>query len=537
MRNVVLAVTAAFLFGMNAHAFTLSSTVEAITIPSVGGAFQTVNFENSYTNAIPVCTYELPSTAAPPAVVRIQSIGASSMQIRLQQPRSSATVTAGRVFCLVAETGATTFPNGLRLEARSVTATNTHGRNSTSGFGNGSPATMVDASGLFSGFTSPIALGQVISFNDPNFSIFHSNDCDDRNNPSFNSGFGDGICVAKHVGEDNIGRAAETLGIIVIEQGAGAFRGAVFESELGPDNVDGVQNNGNTYSLSDTFEFAVATQSGEDGGDGGNAVFLGANTVGGTSFGIAIDEDQLNDAERAHITERVAYFALRELPTFTVEKTVDRPSIAETLTLNYDIVVTNDSDLPSTGITPTDLLPDGSTGTITGPTESIATNNILEVGENWTYTVSYPVTIGDITAGSDLINNISVTSSEYTTEGIPAESDTAITTIVSPNPSITVTKVADQTDNVPVGVTVTYTYRVINDGNQFISNISLSDSHNGSGAAPTPTNESLAADNGVTGDSSDGTPNDGTWDSLAPGDEITFTATYIVTQNDVDTLQ
>lgn len=538
-RIYILAISLALILNATiaARAFPLSSTVEAITIPSVGGGFQTVNFENSYTNAIPVCTYELPSTAAPPAVVRIQSIGSTSMQIRLQQPRNSATVTAGRVFCLVAEAGVTTFPNGLRLQAVSVNGTTTHGRNVPLGFGNNSNTTMIDISGSFSGFTNPIALGQVISFNDANFSIFHSNDCDNRNNPSFNGGFGDGICVTKHVGEDNITRGTETLGVIVIEQGSGAFRGAVFESELGPDTVDGVGNNGASYGLADTFEFAVATQSGEDGGDGGVAVFLGTGTVGGTNFTVAVDEDQLNDTERGHITERVAYFALRELPTFTAEKTVDRVSIAEALTLNYEIVLTNDSAMDNTGISLTDTLPNGSTGTVTGPTESITTNNILEVGETWTYTISYPVTAADILAGVDLTNNISVTSAEYTTEGVTDETALATTVILPANPSITVTKVADQTVNVAAGVTVTYTYTVVNNGNQFISNISLSDSHNGSGSAPVPGNEAIAVDNGVQNDSDTGIPNDGIWQTLAPGDEITFTATYIVTQNDVDTLQ
>jgi hypothetical protein len=32
-------------------------------------------------------------------------------------------------------------------------------------------------------------------------------------------------------------------------------------------------------------------------------------------------------------------------------------------------------------------------------------------------------------------------------------------------------------------------------------------------------------------------PNDGIWSVLAPGDAITMTATYTVTQSDVDTLQ
>ena len=103
-------------------------------------------------------------------------------------------------------------------------------------------------------------------------------------------------------------------------------------------------------------------------------------------------------------------------------------------------------------------------------------------------------------------------------------------------PSITVTKTASADSNVPAGTTITYTYVVTNTGNQTISSIDLSDAHGGSGPAPDPGNETLTTDTGITGDSSDAGTN-GIWDSLAPGDQVTFTASYIVTQSDVDTLQ
>ena len=116
-------------------------------------------------------------------------------------------------------------------------------------------------------------------------------------------------------------------------------------------------------------------------------------------------------------------------------------------------------------------------------------------------------------------------------------------TVTPVNPSLSVTKVASapgfasgNIQNAPVGTVITYTYVVTNDGDQPISNVVLSDSHGGSGAAPIPGGEVLTADNGTLGDSSDTTVN-GSWDLLAVGDEVTFTATYVVTQQDVDTLQ
>jgi hypothetical protein len=52
-----------------------------------------------------------------------------------------------------------------------------------------------------------------------------------------------------------------------------------------------------------------------------------------------------------------------------------------------------------------------------------------------------------------------------------------------------------------------------------------------------PGTETLSLDAIPVLDSSDVTPGNGTWSVLAPGDEVTFTATYTVTQTDVDLLQ
>jgi uncharacterized repeat protein (TIGR01451 family) len=104
------------------------------------------------------------------------------------------------------------------------------------------------------------------------------------------------------------------------------------------------------------------------------------------------------------------------------------------------------------------------------------------------------------------------------------------------NPDLTVTKSADLDTNVPAGTTVTYTYDVTNTGDVTLSNINLADVHNGSGAAPTPGSETLITDVAPIGNSTDAGAN-GVWDTLAPGDTVRFTATYVVTQADVDLLQ
>ena len=117
-----------------------------------------------------------------------------------------------------------------------------------------------------------------------------------------------------------------------------------------------------------------------------------------------------------------------------------------------------------------------------------------------------------------------------------SDTDNIPITVTAGTRTISVTKLANDDTDVSVGQVITYTYRVTNTGDQVISNITLSDSHNGSGPAPTPSGETLDIDNAPLGDSSDASVN-GSWDVLAPGDEVIFTATYVVTQSDIDTLQ
>ncbi len=113
---------------------------------------------------------------------------------------------------------------------------------------------------------------------------------------------------------------------------------------------------------------------------------------------------------------------------------------------------------------------------------------------------------------------------------------TATVTVASA-PQLEMTKVADDDEAVTVGQLVTYTYTITNRGNVNVLGVTVGDVHNGSGPAPTPASETLTADNNAVGDSTDADANNGIWDVLAPGDVVTFTGTYTVTQADIDNLQ
>jgi len=99
-------------------------------------------------------------------------------------------------------------------------------------------------------------------------------------------------------------------------------------------------------------------------------------------------------------------------------------------------------------------------------------------------------------------------------------------------PSLSMGKVADSEGPFTAGDVITYTYTVTNDGDTIIRDVAITDTHNGSDP---PGDETLFADNGTSGDSTDAAI-DGSWDVLAPGDTITFTGSYTVTLQDAANL-
>ena len=323
--GVACSVLIAFLCSVWSSVFAavLTDDLEVHLLNGVSTSWQTVTLENSYTNAIPICNYNLVSFAGtnpnytyPPAVVRIRNITANSFEVRIQGWEDSP-ATTGDVHCLVTDEGVFKLPNGTVYEAHTVLSDKTSGQYSTDGGWNQALLENVSAS-ITQTYNNHVVLGQVISYNDSRASVFHTTDCDSRSLEPFNAGHADGICVGKHIGMIPGNRENETIGYLVAEAGSGTVNNIAFELDRGADSVAGnsASNTGYSYPVSGDYNIGVTSQVGEDGGNGSWSVLYGADPLPANQLVLAVDEEIFaGDATRNHTREIVDYwvFATAEL--------------------------------------------------------------------------------------------------------------------------------------------------------------------------------------------------------------------------------
>jgi uncharacterized repeat protein (TIGR01451 family) len=223
-----------------------------------------------------------------------------------------------------------------------------------------------------------------------------------------------------------------------------------------------------------------------------------------------------------------------DVANFSISKAVNSANITAPSTLTYTITVANSGNIPLTSPAITDTLADGTPLILTsGPTLTsgdAAPLNVLDVNETWVYTATYAVSQAKINGGNTITNKAT-----FATTEAPLVTSNTVVTAITQNPLLTIVKTPNTSGPVSVSTIITYNFKVTNSGNITMTNVAVTDTHNGSGTFIGPSNEALT-DNAPFGDSTDGAVN-GSWDSLAPGDVVNFTATYSVTQNDVDYLQ
>jgi uncharacterized repeat protein (TIGR01451 family) len=144
--------------------------------------------------------------------------------------------------------------------------------------------------------------------------------------------------------------------------------------------------------------------------------------------------------------------------------------------INYTITVANTGNVSLTGVTVTDPL----LGALSGPTESLSTNGVLNVGESWTYTDSYTVQQQDIDDngidGSGNADNDGDIDNTVTADSTETPANTASEAVaVLQNKSLAIAKDADVFFVDSTSDIIHYTLVVTNTGNAAIANVKVDD--------------------------------------------------------------
>ncbi|WP_166435239.1 beta strand repeat-containing protein, partial [Christiangramia sabulilitoris] len=196
--------------------------------------------------------------------------------------------------------------------------------------------------------------------------------------------------------------------------------------------------------------------------------------------------------------------------------------------INYDIIIENTGNITITNVNLSDSFPGAGSGTLSAKTETGGTgvngNDILEVGETWSYTASYTVTQADIDANIPLINTaeletFQIPGPSYATENTPVDGsiilsvDKTQVSITNPDSSPAGTFVDEPGDRITYNITLT------NDGSRTLTNVTPTETFPGTTGIGTlsTASESMNA-NG----------------NLEVGENWTYTATYTVSQEDID---
>jgi hypothetical protein len=195
---------------------------------------------------------------------------------------------------------------GVTMEAVRTTSTIT-----------GSKSSWVEESRSYSNsYTNPVVIGQVMTYNDADWSVFWATGSS-RTNPPSASNFNAG----KMVGEDPDGtRANEDIGYIVIESGSGTIGSLSYDAAVGSDIIRGLDNSSSGFDYStaiSAISSAHLSAAGMDGGDGGWPTLFGTTPVSTSQITLSFPEDVLGDSERSHTTEQVAYVVFGAAPTST----------------------------------------------------------------------------------------------------------------------------------------------------------------------------------------------------------------------------
>ena len=273
-----------------------------------------------------------------------------------------------------------------------------------------------------------------------------------------------------------------------------ATGGIVRNSDVTGDNDDLLEV-GEVWSYTATH---IVTQ-GEIDTNGGGDGFL-ENTVTADSAQTEPDTDD-------------ASVPVAQNPALDIVKALDPADQVANVAgeaITYAITVQNSGNRTLTGVTVSDPF---ATGGIVRVSDITGDNdNLLEVGETWSYTATHIVTQGEIDAGVTLVN-VATADSDQT----PEDTDDA-SVPVAQNPALDIVKLLDPADQIAdvAGENITYTITVHNTGNRTLTGVTVSDPFATGG---------IVRNTDVTGDNDN---------LLEVGEVWSYTAKHVLTQGEID---
>ncbi|MEM7793721.1 MAG: glycoside hydrolase family 9 protein [Cyanobacteria bacterium P01_C01_bin.118] len=247
--------------------------------------WQTVILENDYIN--PVVVVSDPTfNGSDPVTIRLQKVTGENFQLRLQEPNyKDGNHTNESVSYVVLEAGDWKLVDGTRISA----GTHESGRLSSKGF---------DTVGLTAFEKTPTILSQVQTVNGGDWVTTRLNGQSDK---SFQ------LAMQEEESLNGGGHAQETIGWLAMERGVASDGDTLLQGGITNRSVDHKRS---VVSFEQAFERAPSVIAKLSSFYGGDTASLRLDTIGTTSFGARVHEDQSRDKELGHTDESVSFLAL-----------------------------------------------------------------------------------------------------------------------------------------------------------------------------------------------------------------------------------
>ena len=235
----------------------------------VGGEWKMIQLSNSYNSPVVVATVHTPGLSAKPVVSRVRNAADSQFELKVQNPGGTVSASYKVSYIVVEEGVYNKSEHGIDMEAikesSEITASKARWKTENRTSNND--------------YDVPIVLGQVMSDNDEDWSVFWSS----RQGIRQLAPSRDNIAAGKHVGEDrDLSRADETVGIIIIEEGVYLVDDEYLQAGMGYTIIQGLgtKSKGTTYTTSLTgISNGVASGTGMRSRDGGWPVLVGGYAI------------------------------------------------------------------------------------------------------------------------------------------------------------------------------------------------------------------------------------------------------------------